>query len=43
MTTKLLVNRTPSFSYGEVQAYPNNEVLKVELFADGNYKINYVT
>lgn len=24
-------------------AYPNNKVLKVELNADGNYKINYVT
>ena len=24
-------------------SYPNNEVLKVELFADGNYKINYAT
>ena len=24
-------------------AYPNNKVLKVELNADGNYKINYAT
>lgn len=24
-------------------AYPNNKALKVELYADGNYKINYVT
>ena len=24
-------------------AYPNNEILRVELFTDGNYKINYVT
>ena len=23
--------------------YPNNKVLKVELNADGNYKINYAT